>query len=184
MIIFIVCCCRHKKRSSQGPSKQIVDEVVDLAGNEKFGTCEPPLPYYPYANPGFPTVYAPVLEENNPSIIPYYSPGDHHEIILYPPYCNSDNIPVDSSKNLAKGVDEKAAAINSSNFMEVTMQVSLDKDSAYNGQNNCKICSKGFFENSDARILPCSHCFHRKCIYSYFVEDNKENCPICQRYYN
>lgn len=56
----------------------------------------------------------------------------------------------------------------------------LEKFTAQDGENNCVICFEEFNNGDDdeARILPCSHVFHYKCILQWFVQ--KRTCPVCR----
>lgn len=43
---------------------------------------------------------------------------------------------------------------------------------------DCSICLDGFAEHDEVRILSCKHCFHKKCVDSWFL--NILKCPLCR----
>jgi hypothetical protein len=43
----------------------------------------------------------------------------------------------------------------------------------------CPICIDTFKENEYYRKLKCTHCFHKKCIDSWFKKDHSD-CPMCR----
>ena len=48
----------------------------------------------------------------------------------------------------------------------------LDKEN-----QNCYICQKKYALEEDIIILPCSHYFHKSCIFGWF--EKYSTCPIC-----
>lgn len=46
----------------------------------------------------------------------------------------------------------------------------------------CPICSEDFDENVEVTQLPCSHFFHKSCLFQWF--EMKHTCPICRNEQN
>lgn len=51
-----------------------------------------------------------------------------------------------------------------------------------NENNSCTICQCEYEENEDVRNLPCTHMFHKECIDTWLVQNNK--CPLCRHEIN
>jgi hypothetical protein len=43
---------------------------------------------------------------------------------------------------------------------------------------SCPICSEDFDESVEVTQLPCSHFFHKNCVFQWF--EMKHTCPICR----
>ena len=50
---------------------------------------------------------------------------------------------------------------------------------ASKGEASCVICLCEYDEGDEMHMLPCAHCFHKKCV-SQWLKD-KPTCPACQR---
>lgn len=50
---------------------------------------------------------------------------------------------------------------------------------------NCTICCEDIKYTEYIRELPCTHCFHKKCVDKWFVSFMKEKeditCPLCRK---
>ena len=50
----------------------------------------------------------------------------------------------------------------------------------FNIDEDCPIC----LENKCEVYLPCNHCFHLRCILTWFKTSKSINCPFCRNQYN
>ncbi|OMJ92365.1 hypothetical protein SteCoe_4918 [Stentor coeruleus] len=41
----------------------------------------------------------------------------------------------------------------------------------------CSICFEEFKNEDECRLTPCGHVFHRECIYTWIIKNNKRKCP-------
>lgn len=67
--------------------------------------------------------------------------------------------------------------VNKNLVEQSTVELNLFED------NFCVVCQENidtniYLETSIIRILKCTHCFHIKCIDTWFTENNK--CPTCK----
>jgi hypothetical protein len=47
-----------------------------------------------------------------------------------------------------------------------------------NSDNNCSICQCSYIKDEEARLLPCTHIFHKNCIDGWLK--NNKTCPLCR----
>ena len=45
----------------------------------------------------------------------------------------------------------------------------------------CAICRTNYKEGEYKRILPCDHCFHKKCIDKWLMCSDKLSCALCRK---
>jgi len=48
-------------------------------------------------------------------------------------------------------------------------------------QDCCAICLNNYKEGSYKRELPCGHCFHKKCIDKWLMNNKKMSCALCRK---
>lgn len=46
--------------------------------------------------------------------------------------------------------------------------------------SECSICLEKYTFGSFITLLPCGHFFHRKCIYTWFMNSVNYKCPVCR----
>lgn len=65
------------------------------------------------------------------------------------------------------------------NFDIVMRKFSKDDLLRHNKDENvvCSICFEEFKEESECRLTPCGHVFHRECIYTWIIKNDKRKCP-------
>jgi Ring finger domain len=83
----------------------------------------------------------------------------------------------------ALSVQYPSIRIDSINFNEIVRAIYPDVEGRCLNDTFCNLCSLGFNIGSEARLLPCGHCFHSKCIYDFMIIGNKKLCPTCNRLY-
>ena len=72
-------------------------------------------------------------------------------------------------------LDDQKEKINDRNKL---IEKPLDDINDLDEENkNCDICQKKYTLNQDLIILPCSHFFHKSCIFKWFEKNS--TCPIC-----
>ena len=72
-------------------------------------------------------------------------------------------------------LDDQKEKINDRNKL---IEKPLDDINDLDEENKkCDICQKKYALNEDTIILPCSHFFHKSCIFKWF--ENNSTCPIC-----
>jgi Ring finger domain len=74
--------------------------------------------------------------------------------------------------------------MDESNFENLVTFISPDDQGMYVGQSMCLLCAAQFTSETDVRILPCNHPFHKKCILEYIIRGTNKICPMCNQKYS
>jgi hypothetical protein len=55
-----------------------------------------------------------------------------------------------------------------------------EEDDLITQQSCCAICTNKYKKGEYKRVLPCGHCYHKKCIDKWFMCNKKMSCALCR----
>jgi len=55
-----------------------------------------------------------------------------------------------------------------------------DNDNLITQHTSCAICINKYKKGEYKRVLPCGHCYHKKCIDKWLMGNKKMSCALCR----
>ena len=118
---------------------------------------------------------------NNFNFIGFNGFNNNNNNNLNNPIHNSNDSLYLNPNSLDSDIDENFAKLKKQFVKELDEYQYKNKDKFENAiiEEECSICLCKYKITDNLKLLPCRHCFHKKCIKKWLSSDEHNKCPLC-----